>query len=660
MMMFFTSSILIGFMRLCLIILFLFYLNRKFINKEKQVHFLDFIVTNWLRYGALLIVLIFCLVQLSAYNTFNCYFLLSLFVLLDSIGIQNLKNPKGFIKQAFKKANINLIKAVENRKSLRYFLSIIPKDKNVRFENRILFWTVIIIGATTFLSRYFFVIYDNYSLSDSWINDLNSVLQFDNQYWATQDLRTNGELSLVNFYSKITDVSPAIALQVIALLESVILAVVMFWVIHKMTLSKYFAPLITALFFGLVYVLSPLNVYFVLKGNPTFLALAFALPLFAMYANSSLFKGNKKSYFIMYAVGFVAIGLTDLFTYCILIPPFLLIAGVLTTVSQWKKSMLVLAAFIVASFVLFVVYKLACQYQGIDWIAYLESNLISISSYTYVPQLVYPYATILYWVQVSSMIALGLLLLFVVIKKGEWRTPLTFISYFNFLILLSNFHLKFVDKDLLSNAMIVFLPLIIGFNLAILQTVFQSFWKTSNKGIVICMPLTYMLAIFLAFHFQKEKLSELEISDDTPKYILNAYDHIASNYFEQTYCIVNDPATQVLSTNSHYFMNYDYFLNEYPKIDSIQHQYRNNPEFFRTHPEYAVAKSILVFVLTESSMVEKNVFAENKHYQNKLVKSLKSLRQKGRPINLIYTSKILNVYEILNEPKKSKVKDLLF
>jgi hypothetical protein len=66
----------------------------------------------------------------------------------------------------------------------------------------------IFIGCVTFLSRYYFIVYDNYSLSDAWIYDLNKVIQFDNQFWFTYELATDAELAIVNFYGKITDVIP--------------------------------------------------------------------------------------------------------------------------------------------------------------------------------------------------------------------------------------------------------------------------------------------------------------------------------------------------------------------------------------------------------------------------------------------------------------------
>ena len=178
----------------------------------------------------------------------------------------------------------------------------------------------IFIGITAFLSRYYFVQYDNYSLSDAWINDLTKLIKFDNQYWFTYELATDAELALANFYSKVTDVSPIIALQVIAILESTILALIVFWVIHRMAPSRYIAPLLAALFFALVYVITPINVYYLLKGNPLFLALAFALPAFVFYIQPKQFSGSTLNYLFSFFAVFVSVGLTDLITFFILVP----------------------------------------------------------------------------------------------------------------------------------------------------------------------------------------------------------------------------------------------------------------------------------------------------------------------------------------------------
>ena len=130
------------------------------------------------------------------------------------------------------------------------------------------------------LIDYYFITYDNYSMSDPWIIDLSKLINLDNQQWFGQDLSPIGELAILNFYSKIADIAPEIALHFASIFEAIILSVIVFWTLHKLTASKFIAPLVTALLFSLVYVFSPLNVYYMLQTNSILMALTFAIPMF--------------------------------------------------------------------------------------------------------------------------------------------------------------------------------------------------------------------------------------------------------------------------------------------------------------------------------------------------------------------------------------------
>ncbi len=529
-MMFLTSSILLGFIRLCFILLFLFYLNRKFVNVTKHVHFLDFIVMNWFRYAAVLVIVIFTLVELDAYNLFNCFFVFGILIGIDIIGIKNLKNPKHYFRTHIRAGLLTFLRNIENKKSFWFWFSF-DRNKHKKDHNNFILLLTIFIGGITFLSRYYFIIYDNYSLSDAWIYDLNKVIQFDNQYWFTFELATDAELAIVNFYGKITDVSPEIALQVIAILESTLLAVMIFWIINKLTPSKFVAPTIAALFFSLVYVLTPLNVYFLLKGNPTFLALTFALPAFAFYIKPSLSKLTRTSYFFGFLFIFITIGLTDLFTYCILIPPFLII-GLLFTKMKFKKYNLVaMLSYIVGTLILYAIYSYACYYQRADLLEYMQNNLLSVSSYTYVPQLILPYSEIIRYAQISTAIGLILVLLLVIFKKENWRATIIFFTYFNFLILLTFIRSEWLDIDMLNNSISVFLPIIIGLNAAIVMRILNFGLFKFKKYSPITVVVLFGVMIYAAFFYQEKSIKALTVSDQTPKQILNAYDKISQKWF---------------------------------------------------------------------------------------------------------------------------------
>lgn len=659
-MIFLTSSILLGFVRLCLIVLFLFYLNRKFVNITRRVNLLDFIISNWFSYTSILIVIIFALVELNGYNLFNCFFIMTIIIFIDIIGFENLKNPRQYFNKHLKSSLLSFLRNIEIKKSFWYWVSFNYTKKTKSSNNTFLLILTLFIGCVTFLSRYYFIIYDNYSLTDAWIYDLNKVIQFDNQYWFTYELATDAELAIVNFYGKITDVSPAIAMQVISILESTLLAIIIFWTIHKLTPSKFIAPVIASLSFALIYVLTPINVYFILKGNPIFLALTMILPSFVYFLKPDLLKIKKIHYFFTFLLALIAIGLIDLFTFCILIPPFFIIGICITKRKNKIYNLLVLLAFIVALGILFLIYNTACYYQGADLVEFIHQNLLSVSSYTYVPQLIFPYEVIIQYVQYSTFISFFIILLLMLIKKENWRSTIIFFIYFNILILFTYIQNEWIDIDMLNNAISVLLPIILGLNIAILVRIANFGLYKLERFTPITVTIIIALMLSSSVYYQEKVIKSLTVSDQTPKQILDAYDKIQQTFFDRTYCVVNDPATQVISTNSHFFMNYDFFLNDYSKIDSINTKNRKDPKFLVKNPQYSLSKSVLVFVLNDKNKDENNTFAINKKLKPALIKELKLLRKRGREVKLFYDSEFLKVYEVVNNPRESKVSNLIF
>lgn len=607
-----------------------------------------------------MVIVIFILVESSVYNLFNCFFVFTILMIIDVIGIENLKRPREYFNTKIKTSLLNLLRNIENKKSFWFWVSLDKSRNSRKSDNTIILFLTIVIGGITFLSRYYFIIYDNYSLSDAWIYDLFKVIKFDDQFWFTYELATDAELAVVNFYGKITDVSPAIALQVIAILESTLLSVIIFWIINKLTPSKFIAPTIAALFFSLVYVLTPLNVYFLLKGNQTFLALTFALPAFVFYINPSLSKLGKLSYFLCNLFLFITIGLTDLFTFCILVPPFLII-GIIITNKRYKiYNLLGFLAYLLALLLLFGIYSYACYYHRANIVEYLQNNLLSVSSYTYVPQLIIPYSEIIRYAQWSTIIGAVLVFLLAIFKKENWRATIIFYLYFNFLILLTFVKSEWLDTDLVNNSISIFIPIIIGLNTAVVIRIFNLVLYRLERfsPITVCVVIAGM--IYAAVFFQQKNINSLTVSEQTPKDILYAYDMIAKTFFQKSYCVVNDPATQVISNNSHFFMNYDFFMKEYPRIDSINTAHKKDPNFLVKNPQYSLSKSVLVFVLKKSHADEKNTFSENKYIQDELVNTIKILRTRNRKVNLFYETEVLKVYEIENEPCESKISDLIF
>ena len=308
--MLFTSSIIIGFVRLSLLLLFLFYLNRRFINTSESNNFLEFLVHQWFKYGSIIGIMLFVTVQLSIYDFLECMIILLLIISVDIIGFNNILNFRDYFERFSKKYILKILKYIDNKESPLALIALKNKDSN-RGNGYFIFFIVTIIAAAAFGSRYYLFKYDLYSLSGSWLIDLQKVTDFDSQIWFLNEIAVGGELAFTNFYSKIADVSPEIALQSIAILESTLLSILLFWAVRKITPSKTIAPMLAALSFALAFTLMPINIYFLLEHKPIYMGMAFGLPVMIFLLRPTLLKFRQLNYFFSIILAFTTIGLID-------------------------------------------------------------------------------------------------------------------------------------------------------------------------------------------------------------------------------------------------------------------------------------------------------------------------------------------------------------
>ncbi|RZJ30498.1 MAG: hypothetical protein EOO48_04830 [Flavobacterium sp.] len=653
----FTSSIILGFIRLCFMLLVLFYFNRKLVNPSDSNNFLEFVVNQWFKYGSIIGIIVFITVQLNIYDLFNCVILLILVIIIDYIGLKNLLRFRRYVKEVSKKNLHNALKSIElNRPVLSWFA--VKKRITSTSNGYFMFFLVAALAGITFGSRYYFFKYDLYSLSGVWIADLQKVIDFDLQIWFLNDTAVNGDFAFINFYAKMANVSPEIALQSMGILESTLLSVLLFWLVRKVTTSKYIGPILAALSFALAYTLTPTNIYFLLQNKPIFLAMAFGLPTMVFLLKPNLLKYRKLNYLISLILVFITIGLIDIFTLYILFPPFMLLAALFTRRKSLRYYWVGALAYVMACAIVLLIYAMICIYFETDLEMFLHSNLISVSSYTYLPQIVVPFKVLIDYYQLSTFVSILLILKFVFYNKDKnWGAALAFLIYFNVLVFLGHITSEWIDRDLLNQALSVFMAVVIGINAAVIIRLFSpvlnKFARFNRVAVIVFLGAILLVAVY----YQKDTIATLTEADTTPKQVLDAYDKISTTYFPYSYAVVNDYSAQAISTNKHFFVNYTDFLNDYPAQDSVYFKNIHNPKFFKKHPESVLPKSVLLFVFHGTPDMYGE---ENGDISDVLMEQLAMLKKRGRKIGVFYKSENVKVYEIVNTANESQIPDLIF
>src|SRR5580765_2126480 len=123
-----SSSILFGIFRLCCLILLIFYVNKRWINKSQKNTFLQFLVHQWFRYGSMVGIIIFITVQLSIYNLLNCILILSVIIFADILGFREVTHLEQYFHNKVKSGLHILLKGIELKKSITSWLEFKKKD----------------------------------------------------------------------------------------------------------------------------------------------------------------------------------------------------------------------------------------------------------------------------------------------------------------------------------------------------------------------------------------------------------------------------------------------------------------------------------------------------------------------------------------------------
>lgn len=633
-------------------------MNRKFISYEKSVNYFDFIAKQWFKYGSVIILLVFGLVQLSIYNLLNTIIILMVVIFVDYFGVKKLPQSINIISEKVKRNIFELIQNIELKKPFGFFVSTRsnPEERNKRLWYLFLLST---LGVVAFYSRYIFYQFDMFSLSGSWISDLESIIDFDSQRWFTNEIAPKGELAMANFYSKFVSVSPEVALQSMGILEAVLISILLFWVINKISASKIIAPLAAALFFSVSYTIMPVNITYILQHQSLFLAISFALPAMVIYLKPGFMHSSILNSFINYVLAFTAIGLIDIFTLIVLMLPFLIIGFLTSSLKHKISNLTAMAAYVISLGLLFLIYGTASYHFGDDFELFVHSSLMSVSAYTYFSHLIVSYEELMIYYQYLSYICMICCLLFMFLKNEKWNAALCFLLYFNFLVVLSEINHSWIDNDLVKLSLGIFIPILLGITVAIIIRIGYFFYTKTEviKPVFAIFLITGVL--YSAVHYQGKEYKKLHKTDDIPRDIINVYEKITSSYYPYSYAVVNDYTTQSISINKHFFIHYTDFTDNYLKRDAVYFKNKKNKKFLQKNPEYVLPKSVLVFIYKKGDDKNNRIIVNCK-ISPLLLSKLKTLKNRGRKISVFYESSLIKVFEIENDPGQSKTDDLIF
>lgn len=641
-----------------------------FFNFISEKRGIDRIVFSWIGLGGLLIVGSFILVSLSLYDFISIlFFLLTLPLLVK------------FFKRRFEGENVtdifttaehslvaNHISKIEKLKKLTYakLKERIRSKKKFRISRPYSVAAVLValVGAGLRITP---AIQNSAPFSRLWYFELDAVKSLSLQQYFEGFPTPKGMHSLINFFSTVTQVSPEMILHLIGGLISFFLAVIIFWMIQDITKQKYPAA---SLFGTMLYAIFPslfLPVSMELESELSSLAisLSFALPTMLLFLRN-IRSGGKTPWFYIF-MGIIATGLTNIFILLMVLLPFMLFGLISIPRGQFfryfGKTTLYLTGVFMLTLSPFIGY---CLINDIALSTFFQDQLFNTQVFSFAPNLILPIQDLsVYYLLGGCFLLVVFIARYFIQKKKRLTDEIVFISFF---ILLSYIYTPYfeyqyiwIDPDQLNIVYGIFISITAGLALysifLFMEWVIASFQKITPY----LSPALVLIAAFSIFMIQGGFQRNRLLPQTLPNGFFEAYYRIVNERVPYTYATVGPELDRELSVNRHYFMTYQYFLNNYGAIDSLYQQYLTVPTEQRSEVQEVPPASIFIFVEKPPyGSIQQGILYNSQSVMRDIEQWLSSFREmEGRTLDVYHETDQTLIYEIVNREGESTINGVL-
>jgi hypothetical protein len=630
---------------------------------------LDYFIMRYSFFIAALVLATLFLTQIESYDLFIIIVIFATILLFRFLNLKPNRSLKRQFRKIKRRSIIYVIKSVEkgerliSAKNFKKNPTLVNSEiqsvasKNGKRIVKYQFLIAIGLGLIAFGSRYYFFLFDNYLLSDLWYNDLENMQNLSLQHWFVNDGLMMGQTAVISFYSDITGITDAVALTSFGLIEASLLTVSLFWCVNKLMGNTIASGIVAALSFMFLYPFLPLNINLMTQPKSAFLAMSIALPYLVYLLIPFGSPTKSRRYFITLLVLALSIFFIDLFIALFFLPVTLLVVSCYNWQYHKKKVLQSLASYAIAMLIGFLILGIASMVQDQSLMTYVYTNLYMYSTYTYAPQLVLPLEELMALYQIAA-VTLVMVTHILLLRNKSYKSLAALSLIISVFFLAPLFNLFFVDADILNQLLSVCIPILFA---AWVYSIYAITVVSLKKDpLHLNGKLIIVVAGFAGFIWLTtgNSLIDYPQKNQVNTDIVKAYDRMKSDLLPYSYAVVHNDKNSKLSELRHYFLDYRAFNDMYLKQDLEYQNHSKDLNYLKKHPEIVLPQSTFVFIYQDDpTMNVKNDL--NKEDQLKTINCLNVLRQRGREINIYFKTSRMTVYEIVNQPKASRIKDLL-
>lgn len=675
----YTSNIIFSAIRVVFWYVLLFGLiSPLFLPKVKNLDTVSRLIYSWMGMGGILLAGILGLTLLNLYDYIG---ILALFIAIPLLhvlflGVQK-KETAQYLNQIENSFIVWQVRALE-------FVTRIKADRWVKDQSdtiqqeiasfkRHFSWnfTVLFVASVGSIIRLIPAFRSAAPYSNDTLFMLSRVKDIGMQHFWGQTPDPSGTYALANLFSLMSQISPEMIIHLFGALISFVLCLVIYWSVdtitgHKSPFASLFGMTLFALFST---TLMPISLAQQISSSGIYLALSFGIPTILAYG--TYLKNDDASNVVFFVVlGLIATGLTNLFVYLAVVLPTVFLEWLYFYRNVDFKTWARKGSAIVGNILLLsVVYGIPISTKGLSAHNFIQAQLLNTDAFVFTPSLLFNFTDQTFVLAALACLIIGGCLIEWVVKKRFRSAECLFSAYF---LLITTFYLpqiksslNWVDFGQLDAFYAVLIAVFGGLVLHYFSRFLNIIFKEVRSSI-LATGVLFILATSALIGYQGGIKTHNELPKTEPDGFYRAYFKIIQERLPWTYSIVAPDVDQSLSKDRHYFMDYNYFLSSYSKIDSLYHaelqKRKKNKKLRPEEQKLLPAASIFVFVAKPPyDKLRESTNFDPAPVMKQLNEWLQNYRQKpNRTLNTFYESQNAVVYEIDNQSEKSKVNDLLY
>ncbi|WP_428236832.1 hypothetical protein [Gracilimonas sp.] len=657
--------------RLTISFLFVFgFVTPLFFEHAGKKRGIDRIVFSWVGLGGLIIIGTFMLVNLHIYDFISILFCLLMLPLL--VHFFKRKWEGSTVTDIFNRGEnrivANHVLFIEKVKNLSWadLKQRIFKKPTINPENP---YSIVAVGIGILASvlRIIPSIQNSAPFSRVWYFELDAVKGLSLQEYFSGYPTPKGMHSIINFFSTITQVSPEMILHIIGALISFFLAVIIFWVMRDLTKRRHQSA---ALLSALIYAVFPtlfLPVSMELESELTSLSfsLCFALPTMLFFLRN-VRSGGKTPWFYIF-MGIVATGLTNVFVLLMVLLPFMLVGILSIPKKYFFKRFGKITLYLISIYVLTLApYIIYCLVSGLSVGTFFQDQLFNTQVFSFTTDLIVPIEelSLIYFYAGITLFA-GFLIRLFVQKKKRIGDEMVFLMLFVFISYLYtpffDYQYVYIDPDQLNSFYGMLICIFFGLSMYSIFIFLEWIIKPVEKITPYIMPIITLGMVVFLFAYQGGLRKSSMLPKTEPNGFFNAYYDIINERIPYTYATVGPELDRELAKNRHFFMNYQFFLNNYGVIDSLYQQYLMVPDDQRPEVQEVPPASIFLFVEKPPyGSIQQGILYDAQNTMRDIEQWLVTFRQlEGRKVRVYYETEEAIVYEIVNRDDESTIGGVL-